>query len=1367
MGKGVRPDPLQDIQLIRDNLNDRYQLGFPIIKEILQNTEDANASSVDFAVCPGIPGAENPLLRNPAFVAINDGPFSANDAEAIGHFGLSYKGADQHTIGKFGLGLKSLFHLCDAFFYLASPDPTEDRAATDYPRQDVFNPWYTDKPDRRRYPSEWDHLSANDQSLMRGMLGELLSVARWFCLWVPLRKDSPDLAGVHIMRYFPGDQEHPEAALFGDQTAVHVGSLLPLLRRVRECRGWLIGQSQRRQLFQVSLLPAGGRILFDGELHESLHVPSAFSGHVLIQDSIAGNTQLDYWGCERILDDPTFENLRHSRHFPQACSKDAQTHSSQQAPEKAFPHCAVTLAVLPTRGATGRLETRWAVFLPMKESSVAAGLPRHEAFLTLHGYFFLDAGRSQVDIEPPKDGKQDESEVDVRKNWNATLARGGTLRLILPVLSEFARTNADAVATMDVTRAISQSPVFEQCRPWICGQWSWLYRLTATSGGDSWCLCPARTAFYEVPPPPSGMDSLPHLLVGPLADRLLITRRDHPRLTAAEASSWWAGDVAEVLRHLPQEEFLGRPEGLSYLADFLELASDRSEAVALAACTLVRSVVSRHGFQQLRNEPFRAAFVRVLAQTDPGRLCFIDPGPAPRQCEVLLSGLTARVQTDTIVLPADFRPSDYLDRRLANEGGIALLRDLHGVHQGSARGPVNDATVTHLALAILQACSNSEAVIEATLTLPLFAAEDLSGQGASLFCLKVLRDAHQERRLFSGGDAAARALQKAIPGISFIIYGGRLQPLFSDSVEECTPEVCCDLLGAKRPVVGPPAYRVGLVEVLVKASRLAERRSAIRYALHGTLGRWEDERLLLASSATARDLIGRLTRQLAALAEDAWAFIPPELSDILNANHRETLGVASVTLKTLESHLQLPGVAEKVDCGDFSPADNRELLTHLGDDVLRRLRMHRTKQGQLSAIGPACYWDIGYELDDVLSRQVTLLQRDPDPVVWSCQQKLAAALDAKSVIRLAALQPKPHRHFAIIASALATYTESLDSETADLLRRQSWIPCGNDRVVMPDNVVYLKGMDNIVHSVFRRIPSGQVVSALELPSQVHPETGTRAFNLLVGAQVIPARSRALRTLAEILSMCPDDEYLFGLQVPESEDDLQKIVDVLCDVGAVMPVMPVIAAVLEQFGPEMCLGTFLPDVAQRPIRQSDRVAAILDFIADKSRTSLSQAGVLLELHDTFLRQAITASVLPGVLLKCRLLNRRGQWIPAAELCADAPSVHPKHLLASRHMEILAGHVAVGEITATGDVGNDEDGSAPDSTLERQLHQSAEAIRQYFRRWGSHASKTEIGGFLSVLGDWRPIHDLAADYLSPHTVRMVREQMEWRPLPRPKN
>ena len=41
---GFRHSPLDDIQRIRQDLRDRYQDGFPILKELLQNADDAGAS---------------------------------------------------------------------------------------------------------------------------------------------------------------------------------------------------------------------------------------------------------------------------------------------------------------------------------------------------------------------------------------------------------------------------------------------------------------------------------------------------------------------------------------------------------------------------------------------------------------------------------------------------------------------------------------------------------------------------------------------------------------------------------------------------------------------------------------------------------------------------------------------------------------------------------------------------------------------------------------------------------------------------------------------------------------------------------------------------------------------------------------------------------------------------------------------------------------------------------------------------------------------------------------------------------------------------------------------------------------------------
>jgi hypothetical protein len=100
---------------IQANLGDRYRPGFPVLKELIQNAEDAGATVVRFVSHPGWPAATNPLLRVPGFVVANDGRFETKDARGILSFADTAKGDEAATIGRFGFGQKAVFHLCDAF----------------------------------------------------------------------------------------------------------------------------------------------------------------------------------------------------------------------------------------------------------------------------------------------------------------------------------------------------------------------------------------------------------------------------------------------------------------------------------------------------------------------------------------------------------------------------------------------------------------------------------------------------------------------------------------------------------------------------------------------------------------------------------------------------------------------------------------------------------------------------------------------------------------------------------------------------------------------------------------------------------------------------------------------------------------------------------------------------------------------------------------------------------------------------------------------------------------------------------------------------------------------------------------------------
>jgi len=173
--------PLGDIEYLRENLLNSYKLGFSIIKELVQNAEDAKASSLDYGWFQGIPNAQHPLLRTPALFMLDNGNFTEENAKAIRYIlGGSSKPNQPDSIGKFGLGLKSVFHLCEVFFYIAPDAPTSK-----YRRWDIFNPW-AGAENKDDYHEGWDVISETDKHLIKNTLSPILSrpdyQEKWFIL---------------------------------------------------------------------------------------------------------------------------------------------------------------------------------------------------------------------------------------------------------------------------------------------------------------------------------------------------------------------------------------------------------------------------------------------------------------------------------------------------------------------------------------------------------------------------------------------------------------------------------------------------------------------------------------------------------------------------------------------------------------------------------------------------------------------------------------------------------------------------------------------------------------------------------------------------------------------------------------------------------------------------------------------------------------------------------------------------------------------------------------------------------------------------------------------------------------------------------
>lgn len=539
---------LSKIEWLRRLLNDQYLTGLPIIKELLQNADDARASRLEIALVPGLMQNShsvhhNPLFDGPAMMIVNDGQFTDDNAVSIRQLGLSNKPGEVGAIGRFGLGLKSVFHLGEAFFYLSNDRP---------PR--MLNPWSGSGEH-----TTWTTINETHQQHMRAQIARVMDRDPWFCLWIPLRKQSHASSFGFIKRDFLLD-ECPDLmrALFPGNTTWELSGALPMLRHVRQVRLWNLQHSDRPQ---ASISSSAGR-RFEGLIRRTEEAKLCGTLSVSSENHPAVDRQFSGIEHQVLLEEqPTLSELFQDSHWP--VNSGVRSNGAYfQEKAKAVAHGAAYFHAGSSSPA-GKVRGTWAVFLPI-ETPLALDdqwSGDTDIGLTLHGYFFVDSGRRHVQFA--SDTAAIDSEEALQKQWNRRLRDQVVLPLVIPALSQFVTDNGySSPDTARLTKAIQQSAFFQQHRISICRCEQFIPRLVRE--GISWQKVATKPLFALPSPPATNQSVAWEIFPGLERVEQFIVAADEPALSRDTNYADWTPGMANALAEVAFDKVIADVDSLAY-----------------------------------------------------------------------------------------------------------------------------------------------------------------------------------------------------------------------------------------------------------------------------------------------------------------------------------------------------------------------------------------------------------------------------------------------------------------------------------------------------------------------------------------------------------------------------------------------------------------------------------------------------------------------------------------------------------------------------------------------------------------------------------------------------------------------------------
>ena len=1328
---GAYHDELNDIDQIRDNLRDRYKSGFPVLKEIIQNADDAGATHLTMGWTDGLPMADHPLLSEPALFFINNAPLRDKDAIAIRSIAMGAKADSKTAVGKFGLGMKSLFHFGELYFFLAND------WRIDSVKAEVFNPWGDS------YRPQWDRFTDSDKEAIEHHLSDMLAQLAGdasLVVWVPIRSISK-LDGIEPIVKSNDYQTSVPDFLIDPMLQNQVARLIPLLKHLNQIDLYLITGGNPQSSFSVAMTPESGRIAYGRDSDQPV-----WGGQIQIANSRSAETDsIHFAGTEVLLTDQPFSDLRNHPKWPSSFGRGAEGSQKERVIEDKTDAHAASVLLRKKTDSQAMLSIQWAVFLPLGEQDTQEQNQRwtmeieggFDYELLLHGYFFVDAGRVGIHGRHHL-GKSTSLEIsddtDLTMEWNRNLANLGTFDTVIQTLTalvEELRLSRPEIHTISsgIEAFLSENKSFSH---WVTRSRQWIFGIEEEHRG--WREFDSNNPVRTIPKPDSedyGRIWATFPSFSNLATKYVLAEHGQPNLVSEQNRDWSQSEI-EALLEADFGQLSQSRKQLSYFNQFFQLVLDLEPTLRSplqpAFINASKKLLKEIPLTELSTH--KQQFQKFFSFVFPGKRCSLQVDRVSQKIWHKV-GSTA---SELLLIPEFLYPED------SSVSGKLTLEDARRILEALTLDTGNDASTSTLEVRTTDKLVNEvlgklskldrNFVYGTCSHLRLFRARVFSESSETLLSKDDLFGLKNKHCLFqysgAGNFGLGGELSQALKNPKLVYVPENVSKLLFDSqVPKCDESAVLKVL-ENHPSLKDPVFRVTLLHKLAAVDVSEQYQlTGMRYLLHA----YKDDNCespLWIHSDEASPIWGRIWKQSFSEGGQEWSVIPEELARELTGNHQKKLNICSI-----DPNEVLEKLSNRIMDLDFSSLirdqrDAEEVLVRIDDpQTWKSLPLHFSTNGAWQAITESCVLQSDGELPNELEQGIVRICHASNPDVHSKQLELIGELNDCKKVWVALQQDRPHLHNVFILEQLSLL-KAVPEDLSNQLSTTKWI-IADGQTISPKQVINLTSQEH---------PESIALCA-------HKATNCYAPNQLKGAgDLVGLISPYMTKAADAPGLLFDSArmiagYAVGRCQPISVNALEQACTNI-DLFHSHPGWRLIAECFSHT-PESTLEHI--EMLCCETEKTDNLSKIYERLIGSS----SNLSSIDEIRRTLL-QAISHGPKAATRIQhLKLKTANNQLRKASSLTYDMPGISQKALLHKTDWEIIRDGLDLEQ----------KDHQPSEKPTEKSSGRviSADVLRQYFHGWNNHVPEDCIAALLSLMSGCQEIKELAQSLFSVRSLDSV--------------